>query len=259
MSAELDQNGRPSQETSPSPETPPASSPEQPDELAREAQAAEASPTPPDEPPVLAPLSGKGMLRRGAVRWAATGALRVLYRLWTRIAVRLFPENSRRASIAVDLGIPLPDQLNMSWVTENLAVGGRIRPRDVARLAVVGVTRVVDTRAEFKDDERALGAEGIKLLYLPTPDTHPLTVEQLREGATWVNQQIADGQRVLIHCEHGVGRSVLLTAASLVASGMSAHDAISLIQRKRWQAAPNHRQMQRLQDFERAIRSGDVS
>ena len=275
MSAELDPNVRPSQDTSSALETASGTQPENlpeirsedrhenqpktlakhPDELAREAQAAEASPTPPDEPPVLAPLSGKGMLRRGAVRWAATGALRVLYRLWTRIAVRLFPENSRRASVAVDLGIPLPDQLNMSWVTENLAVGGRIRSRDIARLAAVGVTRVVDTRAEFKDDEQALGAEGIQLLYLPTPDTYPLSVEQLREGAAWVNQQLNDGQRVLIHCEHGVGRSVLLTAASLVASGMSAHEAISLIQRKRWQAAPNHRQMQRLQDFERAIRS----
>jgi len=58
---------------------------------------------------------------------------------------------------------------------------------------------------------------------------------------------------VLVHCEHGVGRSVLLTAAALVAGGMSAHNAIDLVQRKRWQAAPNHRQMRRLQEFERAV------
>ena len=45
----------------------------------------------------------------------------------------------------------------------------------------------------------------------------------------------------------------MLTAAALVASGMSAHDAIDLVQRKRWQAAPNHRQMRRLQEFERAV------
>jgi hypothetical protein len=34
---------------------------------------------------------------------------------------------------------------------------------------------------------------------------------------------------------------------------MSAHNAIDLVQRKRWQAAPNHRQMRRLQEFERAV------
>jgi hypothetical protein len=33
---------------------------------------------------------------------------------------------------------------------------------------------------------------------------------------------------------------------------MNAHEAMRLIQRRRWQAAPNHRQMRRLLDFERA-------
>lgn len=213
--------------------------------------------TVPGEPAVPPALSGAAMLRRGFARWLIMGGIRWLYRRWTRVAVYLFPEDSRRAALAMGLGIPLPDQLNMSWVTANLAVGGRILPADIHRLAASGVTRVVDTRSEHKDDEAALGKEGIGLLYLPTPDTYPLTVEQLLEGAAWVNAQIADGQRVLIHCEHGVGRSVLLTAAALVGQGMSAHDAITLVQRRRWQAAPNHRQMQRLQEFERARRAGE--
>jgi hypothetical protein len=34
---------------------------------------------------------------------------------------------------------------------------------------------------------------------------------------------------------------------------MNAHDAIDLVQSKRWQAAPNHRQIVRLQEFEREI------
>ena len=199
-------------------------------------------------------LSGAGLRRKGLARWAATGTLRVLYRGWTRIAARLFPEDSRQEAVATQIGVPLPDRLNMSWVTPQLAVGGRIRPEDVGRLARIGVTRVVDTRSEHKDDEAALAAEGIDLLYLPTPDTYPLSVTDLRRGADWVNRQLASGQRVLIHCEHGVGRSVLLTAAALVERGMSAHEAMDLIQRKRWQAAPNHRQIVRLQEFEREVR-----
>lgn len=204
-----------------------------------------------DTPPAL---SGKSFLRKGFVRWFFTGIIRVLYRRWTRIAAFLFPEDSKRAAFATRIGIALPDRLNLSWVTPHLAVGGRVLPPDMPRLARSGVTRVVDTRAEHKDDEGALNAVGIQLLYLPTPDTYPLTVEQLQAGSRWINEQIADGERVLVHCEHGVGRSVLLTAAALVASGMSAHDAMELVQRKRWQAAPNHRQMKRLQDFERAVR-----
>lgn len=206
-----------------------------------------------DQPAVPPVLSGKSLLRRGFARWLVLGGVRVLYRWWTRIAVHLFPEDSRRAALAERMGIPLPDRLNMSWVTPKLAVGGRVLPRDIPRLAKAGVTAVVDTRSEHQDDEAALAANGIGLLYLPTPDTFPLTVEQLRRGADWINEQIAQGQRVLVHCEHGVGRSVLLTAAALVEQGMGAHEAIALVQRRRWQAAPNHRQMRRLQEFEQTV------
>ena len=209
--------------------------------------------TMPDELAVPPALSGRSMLRRGFARWMVMGGVRLLYRWWTRIAVHLFPEDTRRAELAERMGIPLPDRLNMSWVMANLAVGGRVLPRDLPRLAKAGVTAVVDTRSEHQDDEAALAGNGIQLLHLPAPDTFPLSVEQLRRGADWVNTQIAQGHRVLVHCEHGVGRSVLLTAAVLVEQGMSAHEAILLVQRRRWQAAPNHRQMRRLQEFERIV------
>lgn len=189
------------------------------------------------------------------MHWASMGVLRLVYRRWTRIAVRLFPENSRSEQIALSLHIPLPDTLNMSWVTEHLAVGGRVRPEDINALHVAGVTHVVDTRSEYCDDKEALAREHIDLLYLPTPDTFPLSVEQLMEGAIWANQQISQGGRVLIHCEHGVGRSVLLTCATLIYGGMPARDALQLVQTKRWQAAPNQRQVARLSEFESAFRS----
>jgi protein tyrosine phosphatase (PTP) superfamily phosphohydrolase (DUF442 family) len=205
-----------------------------------------------------AALSGGGLRRRSAARWALTGLLRVAYRTWTRVAAHVFPEESARARAAERLGIPLPDTLNLSWVTPQLAVGGRIRPQDIPRLAAIGVTRVVDTRAEHRDDEAALAAHGIRLLYLPTPDTRPLTVEQLRAGTDWITRALAQGERVLIHCEHGVGRSVLLTAAALVAGGLSAEEAMRVVRAARWQAAPNHRQVVRLQEFERAVRAGQV-
>lgn len=227
------------------PSPPPDPVPEPPSSLAAELAA------PPSEPPLLA---GKGFLRKGFLRWALTGLVRVIYRRWTRIAVRLFPEDSPQARLAIKLGIPLPDRLNMSWVTPQLAVGGRILEADIPRLAKAGVTRVVDTRSEHMDDVAALRRYGIELLYLPTEDTTPLTLDQLTRGAEWVDAQLNDGQRVLIHCEHGVGRSVLLTAASLVGRGMGAYQAMRLIQRRRWQAAPNHRQMRRLLEFEQRVR-----
>jgi protein-tyrosine phosphatase len=188
-------------------------------------------------------------------RWFFTGIVRLGYRLWTRVAARAFPEGSTAEQIASNLHVPLPDRLNMSWVTDHLAVGGRVHPRDIQALARVGVTHVIDTRSEYKDDVQEMAKEHIELLYLPTPDTYPLTVEQLMEGASWAHERIAQGGRVLVHCEHGVGRSVLLTCAVLVYDGMHAHDALQLVEAKRWQASPNHRQLARLREFESLCRS----
>ena len=200
-------------------------------------------------------MSSDKPVQFSTTRWATTGLIRVLYRAWTRIAVRLFPENSKSERFAHALHLPLPDKLNMSWVNDSLAVGGRVRPEDIHALGLSGVTDVIDTRSEYHDDEEALAKEHIQLLYLPTPDTYPLTVEQLTEGAKWASEHIKDGGRVLIHCEHGVGRSVLLTCATLMYDGMTAREALDLVQQKRWQAAPNERQVARLKEFEAALLS----
>ncbi len=211
---------------------------------------------PPTPTATAAPvLSEAPRLRFSRWRWALTGVVRVLYRRWTRIAAHLFPENSLSERLARALHIPLPDQLNLSWITDQLAVGGRIHPQDVKALARLGVTHVVDTRAEYVDDRQALARVGIELLHLPTPDTQPLSREQLLEGARWVNERIQRGGRVLVHCEHGVGRSALLACAVLVYGGMHARDALALVQQRRWQAAPNHKQVERLREFESLVRA----
>jgi protein-tyrosine phosphatase len=97
-----------------------------------------------------------------------------------------------------------------------------------------------------------MAKEHIELLHLPTLDTYPMTIEQLMEGSKWVSERMKKGGRILIHCEHGVGRSVLLTCAVLVYDGMHAQDALALVKQKRWQASPNHRQVVRLREFEAA-------
>src|SRR5438876_4966772 len=137
-------------------------------------------------PPVEAPEETPALEQPPRVhfsrkRWFFTGVVRLSYRTWTRVAARLFPENSKSEQMAQALRIPLPDKLNMSWVTEHLAVGGRVRPVDIPALARTGITYVVDTRSEYCDDAQALAREHIELLHLPAPDTQSLTIEQLRQ------------------------------------------------------------------------------
>ena len=208
---------------------------------------------PPVGTPDTLPAEERPYVRFSRSRWFFTGIVRLLYRRWTRIAAFLFPEDSKTERLALALHIPLPDRLNMSWITTHLAVGGRIRPEDIKALAKAGVTHVVDTRSEHVDDVQALAKEHIELLHLPTPDTRPFTIEQMLQGSRWVQERIKQGGRVLLHCEHGVGRSALLACAVLVYDGMNAQDALQLVQHRRWQAAPNHRQVVRLREFESAV------
>ena len=207
---------------------------------------------PPTGTPEAVPVE-RPYVQFSGLRWFFMGILRLSYRSWTRVAAFLFPEESKAERIALTLHIPLPDKLNMSWITTHLAVGGRVRPEDIKALARVGITHIVDTRSEYCDDAQALAKEHIELLHLPTADTRPLTIEQMLQGAQWVQERMEQGGRVLIHCEHGVGRSVLLTCAVLVYDGMHAQDALQLAQQKRWQASPNHRQVRRLREFESAV------
>ena len=209
--------------------------------------------TPPPPTGTHKTLPARPHVRFSRAHWFFTGIVRISYRGWTRVAAFLFPEDSKAERIAQTLHIPLPDKLNMSWITPHLAVGGRIHPEDIKALAAAGVTHVVDTRSEYRDDAEALAKEHIELLYLPTADSRPLTIEQMLQGAQWVQERMEQGGRVLIHCEHGVGRSVLLTSAVLVYGGMNAQDALELVLQKRWQAALNHRQVRRLREFESAV------
>src|SRR5258708_39082764 len=70
-------------------------------------------------------------LHFSSVRWISTGVVRIFYRAWTRVAARLFPENSKGEELARTLNIPLPDKLNMSWINNHIAVGGRVRPEEI--------------------------------------------------------------------------------------------------------------------------------
>jgi protein-tyrosine phosphatase len=64
-------------------------------------------------------------------------------------------------------------------------------------------------------------------------DTDPLTQEQMREGSHWVANERAVGRKVLVHCQHGRGRSIMLAAAILMTEGTSPTDAIDHIRSRR--------------------------
>jgi protein-tyrosine phosphatase len=173
--------------------------------------------------------------RRGLIR-----LLNPFGRIWLRVVARLLEWTT-------DL---IPSRLNFSWITEQLAVGGAPRRRDYRQLAARGITAVIDAREEASDDAEALAQFGIELLYLPTPDRHSLSSEQLVEGTRWALERVERGGKVFVHCQHGVGRGPLQGCAILIGQGLSAPEALKTLRARRWQAAPNDRQIEGLLIFE---------
>ncbi len=57
--------------------------------------------------------------------------------------------------------------------------------------------------------------------------------EEMRALVRWMQQAIASGGRVLLHCVGGLGRSGTAAACYLVASGMEPDDAIAAVRRAR--------------------------
>jgi len=140
----------------------------------------------------------------------------------------------------------------MSWVDAQLAVGGHLPASVLPRLRdELGITHVVDLRSERQDDAAQLRALGIELLLLPTDDHCAVHEDMLARGVAWVLDALRSGARAYIHCEHGIGRSVLLTWCLMVARGVAPRTALEQIKRARRIASPSPDQIHALLAFAR--------
>lgn len=134
---------------------------------------------------------------------------------------------------------------NFHWLTGQLAVGGCFpieRADELAREHGIGA--VIDLREEDCDDEERLRSAGIDFLHLPTPDLHPASVDQLDRGVLFAREHIGRGDKVLIHCQHGIGRSALLALCIMVDQGWQPLDALTHAKDMRELISPSHAQYQ---------------
>lgn len=129
---------------------------------------------------------------------------------------------------------------NFDWLTDALAVGGCFPIERAAELAREhGIGAVVDLRREACDDEVALAAAGLAFLHLPTPDLEPASVTMLDAGVAFARERIARGDKLLIHCQHGIGRSALLALCVMVDQGWAPIDALSRAKDRRAAISPS--------------------
>ena len=130
--------------------------------------------------------------------------------------------------------------LDLSWITETLAIGGSFPPTATQALAREhGVSAVVDLRGEARDDVELLAKHAIEFLHLPTIDFAAISPPRLHHGIGFVTRHLSSGRRVLVHCAHGIGRSALLGLCVLVEHGYTPIDALALAKERRRRISPS--------------------
>lgn len=148
--------------------------------------------------------------------------------------------------------------LRFSRVTPNLYMGGQYRRRGWSKLLRWGVTAVVNMRSEYDDDQA--GIAPAHYLHLPTVDGTAPTLERLKSGADFIQQELDDGGAVYVHCEAGVGRAVTMVAAYLVAKmEMRPYEAWSRLKSIRPFIRPTPSQVKQIERFARENQQADLS
>jgi protein-tyrosine phosphatase len=110
--------------------------------------------------------------------------------------------------------------LDFDWIDDRLAVGGSF-PMEAASSSRAARASApwwtCDSSAATT--RRFLRINGMEFLHLPTEDCCAIAPRMIDDGVAWVRSRLDAGARVLIHCEHGIGRSALLALCTLVAGG----------------------------------------
>jgi protein-tyrosine phosphatase len=125
--------------------------------------------------------------------------------------------------------------MDMTWVTDQIAVGGGIwHEGNMVEVVREGITHIIDMQIEF-DDTRLAEPYGVPVLWNPTEDDFkPKTPELFQRGVDFAMEALEDPEaKVFIHCAAGVHRAPMMALAVLRAQGWSLLDAVKVIEEKR--------------------------
>lgn len=126
--------------------------------------------------------------------------------------------------------------MDMTWVTDRIAVGGGIWTADkMAQVAGSGVTHIIDMQIEF-DDTPLAEPHGIQVLWNPTDDDFQVKGPEIfQRGVQFALQALneGNGNRLFIHCAAGVHRAPMMALAVLRALGHSLPEAMDMIESRR--------------------------
>ncbi len=146
-------------------------------------------------------------------------------------------------------------QYTIEWITDQLAAGyATLSYEDLAFVREQNISAIVNLCGEFCDLYEIQEKNGFEVHYLPVLDECAPDMASLEKALEWVEEKIEAGQRVLVHCRFGMGRTGLLVFAYLLRRGMN----LKAITRKlkHYRATPScYCQWKLLRQYEKGIKN----
>jgi len=113
----------------------------------------------------------------------------------------------------------------ISRIVNNLWLGSQRDADEIVRKNPEKITAILNVRGADAYDPpgRDQSAEhpGKAYKWIPAPDIGILSPEHVREALVWLQEQADKGERILIHCKHGISRAPGFLAAFMVESGIA--------------------------------------
>lgn len=143
-----------------------------------------------------------------------------------------------------------------SQITENIFLGGQFKRLGLKQLKKLDIKGIVNMRtiSEFPKEINDLGME---LLHLPTIDMTAPSLADLQKGVKFMKHHIDKGNKVYVHCKHGIGRGPTMVLAYLISKGMLLDDALTLVTEKRSFVRPNRKQKGVLNEFMKIFKNNE--
>jgi protein-tyrosine phosphatase len=153
--------------------------------------------------------------------------------------------------------VPLSDRSGRLWLCGKHLVG----PDPEAALArvqasvVVCLTQSHEVAERYPDYVEWLHRHlGDRAIWFPIPDLHAPALQSGMELLTRLDGLVSDGERLIMHCAAGIGRSGTIAAALLMWGGMTKDAARERVATARPMAGPEAGpQEEFLSDLERSI------
>jgi atypical dual specificity phosphatase len=142
------------------------------------------------------------------------------------------------------------------WIEADRVLGCAY-PRRASALAGLrrqGVSVLVNLHERAHVPVR-LAQHGLAEVHLPVRDFTAPSPEQLGRGVEAIEQALADGHRVAVHCGGGIGRTGTLLACYLVRQGLGAAEATARVRAVRPGSVETRAQVAAVEAYAASVKS----